>query len=459
MPRSRSAYAYAPRSSSVVVSASGRSLQRGRNQHATEVRLGDGSFIYEGLLDDRVGKYPWTARFTDGYVNLLLRRSALFARPLLINDGYMLHSVGMRHALLDPDGLFYGLMAHGQVIMFSKTHHLEEMPEMERARVKSYDALVSNKRQWRDLKTRLRQLRKADGYHWAQWPALDNRAGFELLANTFHSNGVLRAQWNVAGRDGDGILDKAMDRFRQYRQRNGEVGARTHWEDVALTVTVSPRRRARLMHLGNEIYHFNMAAMISSAAGSQVAVSTRFNPGIAAWFAGGQAQDMQSHLRIPASLATLPDKKFAAIFGITAVRDAKQLYLDAVDMWKVNQDRIALEQATLRYSEALGRGYAAVAASKGEDTKTLFGTTAAGAVLSGAAKGASGSAGVAFGALGIVQKLVSPAHLLAVWRTRKLKKEVSEILSPKERVFHTVATAGRMTATIALDPAVIRQHV
>jgi hypothetical protein len=105
-----------------------------------------GPSVYLGLIDDMVAKFPWGTDVTADYFESLLLQSALLERPLLINDGYLMHYDWGRAMLANPNSLFRQFMREGSAIILCRESdgRIDEMPIRKANLVPSYQALIDS---------------------------------------------------------------------------------------------------------------------------------------------------------------------------------------------------------------------------------------------------------------------------------------------------------------------------
>lgn len=419
-----------------------------------EVALENRPLVYQGLLDDKVTEYPWRGVHMDAnHLRLLLRRAALYERPMLINDGSLLHHEWMRRELLNPAGLLQGLMGLGQCIIFCRDTQLEEMPLSMAPRVESFQRLV-NSPDWGSLKARLKQLRRSSNFRWARWPPFKNQEGFEFLARTIIGAAPAALSLdNVSQKQ----LDFVVSDFLTQRERGPDIGARSQWESAVATWT-RPRDPGRfaLMQLGNEMYHYNMAMSVSVASTAAIHVSTGFSRRFASLLS--ERGHPPHPVSIPNRLLHLSDQAFLKVIGSDPVLEAKTRYLDAVEL---NENDGAIELAAQRYSEALTRAFRPLACRtwlKGSLTTATLGFTLFAAGFEHASIKIALAAGWSLNVLGLAAVFAgqaSLAHAVCAFRANRLSTQFKQGLASALRV----GTMIPVTGTMRIDARQANRHV
>jgi hypothetical protein len=372
---------------------------------------------------------------------------------MLINDGYLLHHDWMRKELLAPEGLLQGLMHIGQCVIFCRDPRLEEMPVSMAPHVESFRRLIGGA-DWNWLKPRLKQLRRSPHYRWSLWPRFDNRTGFELLTQTIAGmapealslHGVSQKQ-----------LDFVVFDFLKERKRKPELGARSQWEAVVSAWT-RPRELGRLalMQLGNEIYHYNMAASVSVASTATVHVSTGFSRRFAPLLT--ERGHPPHPVSVPSRLLTLSDQAFLKVVGSDRVLEAKNRYLDAIEL---DEDACTIEAAAQTYSDTLQRAFRPLACRtwlKGSLTAatSIFALFTSGLDHTSAKIALAG--GWSLNVLGLVAVFAgraSLAHAVCAFRAHGLSKQINQDLRSMVRMGATIPVTG----TMRIDAERAQQHV
>jgi hypothetical protein len=415
------------------------------------VRLRGASFVYQGLIDDKVAEFPWGHTVDKTYLENILRRGAVFERQMLVNDGYLLLQPAMRPALLGPDQLLRGLMGSGHVALLCRMEELEEMPGILARTVPSYEHLSKDREAFRRLKNKLRRLRVDPSYRWARWPKFDNRHGFELLAEGLVDKKPIEVGLrNVRPSQ----FERTLLTFFSLREREPQVGARTHWEAAAREYTLgNPKALKALMQLGNEMYHFNMAAFVAASANAHVAVATRLSATFTSRFIGGARAIRSEHVQLPKRLLRLPTAEFVRVMSDADVLQKKTQYLDALEDWVDGESARELDDCTRAYSEAIQSAYREFAVSERTSVACGAGTVAvsAGLAAAGTFLGAPALAvsGIALAGLAVASTVVGglpTAHLASVWRSRRLQPELVDAMRARR------TAPQQPTATIKLEP-------
>jgi hypothetical protein len=433
------------------------------------VELRGNRWTYLGLIDDKVAEYPWSGRINKKYLDAILRWSALFEEPILLNDGYLLHYNWARNELMDPTSLLRQLISKQHVVVFSrrKDGRLDRMVEDMAPTVKSYETLSGSKgwseRQGskRPLKERLEEVSTDRDYHYTTWPnmkAFDNRKGFdaivdELTGDPFDNLGLA----SMTGKD----FERVVNQYKCIRNEENSSsiqgkqprGARTVWEEVAKAHCHGDSRRlSALMWLGNEVYHYNMTLAVAATAQASVNVSTFASDRMVSHFAKKATPAAIDSKPLPPALSTMPSEAFVEL--VDHVARTRTKYRDAVRSYLQSSGRAHAEtelgSALDEYSDAIGSWCAHEYNQKPLTVKAgLAGVflTVAGTVT-GVAIGSVLTAGIA-GIAALLTAGVLP-HFVAAWHghgvSRQLKETGAPPITPK-------------TGTFELDRKKAEQHI
>jgi hypothetical protein len=220
---------------------------------------------YVGLLDDKVNQYEDAHRITLEKLNEYLLKAVLFGHPLLINDGYLLLHEAGRKALTDEDASpLLHLLRNSEGFVSIATRNggrLDDLPgKAAEQGIGDYPELIRSEFWKKTLRQRLESLSSSSAISWTHWPNKNTDLGFmRLFEEVGEASGAL------------GIPRLRDDEWRSFcanvRRRFKEeqpIGARTAFENSVKECFPARDLRQQLMRLGNEIYHYNQAALLST---------------------------------------------------------------------------------------------------------------------------------------------------------------------------------------------------
>jgi hypothetical protein len=287
-----------------------------------------GNHVYSGLLDDATNYPEWPGGGPKPEtLNALLRRTALFEPPVLLNDGYLLHHEWSRNELLNPQSLLRKLISADQIIVLTRQAEgrLDLVPVEMAPWVESYRALVG-KVGWPEFEQELKLLStKERNFKWTPWFKPSNACGFELLIHGLNERVARQPELIDLPTS---AWDRTFEHFMRQRISEPRRGARDTWQK-SVALTAAREHQAALLNLGNEAYHYNMALLFSGEANQSVAVQTR----VSAAFAPSLTTEQPRPFRSPhgyelKGLATLPAKDFVRIATDEEVLSRKQRFLE-----------------------------------------------------------------------------------------------------------------------------------
>lgn len=222
---------------------------------------------YVGLLDDKVNQYSDASyRVSQETLNEYLVRAVLFGRPLLINDGYLLrYEAGIR-ALQDEDASpLLRLLTHesGFIKLLSRNRgKLHELFEKMAKDGVGDCPRPDGSPYWKRLLRALEALADDRNLQWQSWPDKKTDLGFVRLFDELDGSPRSLEIEHVSDREWSAFASDFRGRFRTRQP----IGARTAFEASAHDVLGAEDKVREAMRLGNEIYHYNLAALTSTEA-------------------------------------------------------------------------------------------------------------------------------------------------------------------------------------------------
>lgn len=291
---------------------------------------GDG-FNYLGTIDDVAVRHPWRFKLDETRLTHSLLTQLLDGRPVLLNEGYLVHHPIARQALLDRDSLLWELIDAGFVQVLTRAgaeRRLDEVPPALARTIDSFSHLVNDEIpgvRWAALRDSLRDadhsLRERGLLR--DWPGYESGSGFLAFAQDLRAAGARPRSLGMGNAVTAPALDDFLDRFIAEMQRD-PVAPRDRWERVA-------RRRARLsphvadgpaflnamMNFATEMYHYNMGVMLSAHYRVPVSVETQASAAFDDLLVRPQVlvDELPAYprLRAPRVLATVDPKRLVSI--------------------------------------------------------------------------------------------------------------------------------------------------
>src|SRR6266404_1069344 len=436
---------------------------------STELSLSGNRWNYLGLLDDKVCDYPWSDTVNAAYLQAILRRSALFEEPALINDGYLLHYEWSRNELTGPTSLLRRLISKKEVVVFSrrKDGRLDSMVEDMSRSVKAYRTLKSRgdwseaqggRRPMRDL---LREVSTSPGYYYVTWPdmkAFDNRKGFDAIINVLAGRAFAdMALTSLSGDDFGGIV-KEYERIRNkdeeisYRDPTKQArGARTVWEEIANTFSCGDTKRlTELMWLGNEVYHYNMALAVAGTTQTDISVSTFVSKRMCSEFVL-ESTPVDFGFDLPKAISSMTASDFVEL--VDSVSAEREYFRNSLRLHLRHPDEEELNRSLDAYSKAIS-----------EQCSRRFKQSAVNVPIGLVGTGAAGG-GTVLGTLGLISATWNGViagiaafltsgivpHLVAGWYGRQVSRQL-------QLNAHWSSTLPK-TGTFELKPTRAKEHL
>jgi len=228
--------------------------------------------VFWGLTDDRVVRYPWAGDSPGGqYLNAHLTYAALFGRPLLFLEGYLLHDEFARRALFDEESILRQLMACGFITILSRNGgNISDMPAAYASQVPIYKSLTQHPQWEPDWHPSLKALEGSSTFRWTPFPEVNYSSGFLKLAKRLVGRSVSELRLPSVPQLG---FDRFLDSVFLHASRRPKDGPRSIWEEQGSLFSRSAQRE--LMGLANELYHMNFGACLTHALGRPIQVATR----------------------------------------------------------------------------------------------------------------------------------------------------------------------------------------
>ena len=248
-------------------------------------------YNYLGTIDDVAVRHPWRFKLTESALNHSLITQLLDGRPVLLNDGYLVHHPLARQAVLDRNSLLWELMRVGFVRVMSRggdDYTLAEMP-YRMSKVQSFFDLVHDQVKdvrWKELRAALEetdQELRARG-HLIQWPAFESGSGFQAFAQRILDRDSSPRSLGMGRHVRHEVLREFLQRYL-VKIASDPVGPRDTWEKLAQRMSKQEGKTedakafvTSLMNFATETYHYNMGVMLSAHYKVPVSVETQTSP-------------------------------------------------------------------------------------------------------------------------------------------------------------------------------------
>lgn len=467
-------------------------------------------FNYLGTIDDVAVRFPWRFKLTESALNHSLITQLVDGRPVLLNDGYLVHHAIARQSVIDQQSLLWELMRVGFVRIMARggdRFTLAEMPE-QMQKVRSFFDLVHGQIpgvDWPALRSALTDadaLLRPKGY-LVDWPAYESASGFAAFARRIRARGSQPRSLGMGGSVRPEVLHEFLDRFVD-KIAQDPVGPRDTWEKLAIRMARLPAKVndsaafvRSLMNFATETYHYNMGVMLAAQYKVPVSVETQTSPAFDDLLIRPDVlvDELPAvpRLNAPRVLATVDPKRLASIVADPGSKlfEARGDWIARRGAWERRRAAVSVAEkararAELADLKESGKAYAALLTAlvgkhvKYEQTEGMFHTVVGAAVKEGgtglsAAAGMTAAAAaavvgapaagiaVAGVAAGYVVSVAQKKLLGGVVRKFRVKLLEKQFIQPEwvERSRRVVAriNARRSPSSIDLEPGMAEEIV
>ena len=405
---------------------------------------------YLGLIDDVVHKYPWRFKVSKKRLLHSLATQVIDGRPILLNDGYLIHHPVAHEAMSDENHLLWVLLKDGFVKLFARggeNYSLAETP-VKMAHIESFRKLLKSPI-WptlkRDLEKVEKTVRKTNSL--VPWTKYDAGSGFLAQANRLKKrlDEGLTSPWSLGL--GFQVSKTALEEFLKRfigRMENDLSGPRDYWEHLAeevsedrdYTVERPDKFVLALMRLANEMYHYNQGVMLAASNDEPISVETQtsqaFDDLIAVEDILFSEIPLVSKLNVPMSIVhATPEQLVTLLDPSTKAGAARVRWISARDNQSrdkpgsVEEAKDAGEEYSRRIAEKIG---ANVRYSKEESVISFVvsAVASAGAVAIGTPSISTGVIGFAGGYLTTKIDDRITGSVTKKFRILKLKKDLKK---------------------------------
>ena len=220
--------------------------------------------VYVGSIDDKVVEYQKVANPEQQLLQTLFF-SALLGDPLVLNDGYLLHSAWGRRQLTDENSAVRQMNRQGHLLLAARSS-------------KPYSEWIKDQAEGTESYRKLQaacgssELEKLDEA-WKScvatpWPSLNQQETMLKLLR-LHARELLQEEIAV---------EKLTRHWGLFEQHMARESVRTAWEHAMLEkqLNFDEREQRLLMEVANEAYHASFACGLSAAnSEAQVGVASR----------------------------------------------------------------------------------------------------------------------------------------------------------------------------------------
>lgn len=214
--------------------------------------------VYLGAIDDKVVQYKVLSSPAQ-QLNRLLFFSTILGDPLVLNDGYLLHSGWGRDMLIDSDSPVRQLNAAEHVVLASRSEEpYSQWVSKQAKKTTDYQKLHKTlSKEYFEKLDAAQSTMKA-----ISWPPVDLQVGLNKLLGA-------RTQALVAADVPRDALKTLEEHFGDCVAQGGTV--RDCWEKVLIAMEAQQKldstHKNILMEVANEAYHVNFAAGLATMNG------------------------------------------------------------------------------------------------------------------------------------------------------------------------------------------------